>query len=74
MREHPISKWMRANKVATQVEAARRLGLTQQEISDYVAWRHTPRVAKLRRIAERLGCSPASLIPDAPAEPTEGAA
>lgn len=72
MREHPISKWMRAHGIKSQVEAAPLLGLTQQQISDYVTWSHTPRPATLRRIAERIGCSPASLIPDTPAE--EGAA
>lgn len=72
MREHPITKWMRANKVATQAEAAARLDLTQQEVSDYANWRHTPRPAKLRKLADRLGCSLASLIPDD--SPEEGAA
>lgn len=63
-REHPIAKWMRAQKIRTQSEAARHLGLTQQEISDYVTWKHVPRPAKLRKIASAIKCSVASLIPD----------
>lgn len=73
MREHPITKWMRANKVETQAEAARQLGLRdQQEVSDYVTWRHVPRPNKMREIAKRVGCNVASLIPDTTHE--EGAA
>lgn len=57
---------MRANKVETQAEAARLLDLRdQQEVSDYMNWRHMPRPEKLRKLATRLGCSIASLIPDA---------
>lgn len=72
MREHPITKWMRDHQVETQAEAARRLGcVTQQEVSDYSTWRHVPRPAKMRRLAEALGCEVAALIPDVP---NEGAA
>lgn len=65
MREHPIVGWMRKNEVTTQAEAARLLGLRdQQEVSDYASWRHVPRPNKLRRLATRLKCNIASLIPD----------
>ena len=65
MREHPIAKWMRTNEVETQAEAARQLGLRdQQEVSDYINWRHVPRPNKMREIAKRLNCTLASLIPD----------
>lgn len=66
MREHPIAKWMRANEVETQAEAAKLLGLRdQQEVSDYISWRHVPRPEKMRRLAERLKCGVAALVPDA---------
>jgi hypothetical protein len=63
-REHPIARWMRVNKIDTQAIAAERLGLTQQEVSDYSTWKHVPRPAKMRKIATAIKCPLASLIPD----------
>lgn len=55
---------MERESIASQAEAAARLGITQQEVSDYVTWRHVPRPAKLVRLADLTGADRGDFIPD----------
>lgn len=66
MRKHPIAQFMAAQGIQTQAEAARILGLRdQQEVSDYITWRHVPRPRKMRALAQKLNCQLSMFIPDA---------
>ena len=68
MRTHPIALWMKRKGIKSQTEAAFLLGITQPDVSDYIAWRATPRPARLHHLARQIGVPPGRFLPDASVE------
>lgn len=50
----------------TQRELADRVGMQQSHVSEYVHGITEPKVSRLLRIADALGCRPSELIEEAP--------